>query len=506
MIKPDTTTSLYLGGCARLELKYYIQTEEAIKDFSKCIALASQNDQLPFSLEVWYKRAVAYQTTQKYDEAIEDYTEFIRRCGLVGEQAEYELHRGLIGRATTYQAMNELDMALKDVNEAVELTGGSDPYYLLCRASIHAARNERKRAFDVLDTATRLGCENDPEAIFQRANVHAELDKHTDALEDYKKALKINGKPNEKSDICYHAGLCAYQINAIPQAHQWFERSVSFNPCNAQAHYYLGLMHREKGQYKEALKNLNLAHEYSPNQGDILIERALVQQHLGNVRAAEDDEKHAKELNSSSTTLVTILTERIKRLRSEKDRTGNAARTHLELAVAYDGLISQKKDRHIQLEYYKNAVLEYRAAIKADAKHLYPQAYALLALCQRKLNNFNEAQEEHLEFYRIFSDHRGAISHWKNYLVELEDQVRTGELEPHLNETSVSQLMHMELNRRKQEMDQEALINDKEDFEKNQWKFYQQMRIDLTDLLTAISILNLESDVIIDNLEDATNK
>ena len=507
LIKPDTTTSLYLGGCARLELKYDVQAEEAIVDFSKCIQLSSQDDELPFSVEVWYKRALAYHQLRKYDEAIQDYSEFIRRCRSTDQQVEYEPHQGLIGRSATYQALNELDNALADANEAIKLTHHNDPYYLLCRASIYASRDEHKQAVDDIDAATQLGCENDVEATFQRANVYVELEKHTNALKDYNKALKISSKPNEQSEICTRAGICSYTINDKPRAQQWFERALTLNPCNAQAYYHLGVIQREKGQYKDALKSLNLAHDYSPKHGDILIERALVHQHLGDVRAAKQDQKQAKHLNSSTSTVVTMLIERIKQIRHDKNRTGNATKTHYELALAYDGLINQKKDRNTKLEYYKTAVLEYRATIQADTQTVYPQAYALLALCQQKLHNFIESHEVHLEFYKILSKHKAAVYYWKSYLVEIEEQMRAGQLEPHLNQTSVSQLIHMELNRRKYLVDLETLTNDQQDLDKNQLNFYERMRIDLTDLLTAISILNLESEmIIINNAEDATNK
>jgi hypothetical protein len=190
-----------------------------------------------------------------------------------------------------------------------------------------------------------------------------------------------------------------------------------------------------------------------------------------------------------------MLGNRIKKLREEIDHTGPSILNHLKLAVAYDGLLRQKKDFNVKMEYYKIAVIEYRAAIKTDTKYLYPQARALLALC-----------EVHLAFYNVLFKHKGAIYHWKTYLLDVKDKMESSKIEAHLDETAVNKLIHMEVNRRKKDVDEETFQNDIEDNYKNQLAFYEQMRIDLSNVLAAIAVLNLDNDSIIDNVEDTMNK
>ncbi len=506
MIKPDTTTSLYLCGCARLELKYYLQTQEAIIDFTKSIELASQTEQPLFALELLYKRALAYHHIYKYDEAITDYNEFIVQCRLLGEEGKSEVHRGLIGRGLTYQAMYELDLAMKDINEANRLTNDSNPYYLCCRASIHTSKHEREKAIEDIKRASDMGCDQDVEALFQRAIVLAELGRHNAALEDLRKALTLSTKPTQQSDICFRCGISEYTLNNKEDAFQWFSRAINLHPFHAQALYHLGIMQTEKEEYKEALKTLNQAHELAPEHGDILLERAIVNQYLGKSDDAEQDRKRGLQLNSSSFAIIAQLSERIKKLREEIDRTGASPSHHLELAMAYDGLINQKKDFQAKMDYYKIAVMEYRAAIQTDTKYLYPQARALLALCQNKMNQFMEAYEVHLEFYSILSKYKGAIYHWKAYLLDVKDKMGLGKREPYLDENGMNRLIQMELNRRKKDIDEQTFQNDLQDQYKNQLAFYEEMRIELSNILAAIALLNLDSKTIIDNVKDTTNK
>lgn len=393
-----------------------------------------------------------------------------------------------------------------DMNEANRLTYNRNPYYLCCRASLHVSRNERQKALEDISYATNLGCDRNVEALFQRAIVLAELGRHNAALEDLTKALAMNNKPTEQANISYRSGLSDYALNNKEQAYQWFGRAILLHPYHSQAYYHLGIMQREKGQYKEALKSLNRANELSPQQGDILLERSIVNQYLGKTDDSIHDRKRGIQLNSSPYELIKILGKRIKKVHDEIDRVSATPYTHLELATAYDGLFGIKKEIPVKNEYYKLAVIEYRATIQTDTKYLYPQAYALLALCQKKMNNLIEAHESHMKFYEILIKHRGAIYHWKKYLLDVKDKMEINQIEPHLDENSISKLIHMELNRRKRDMDLETFQNDIEDKYKNQLNFYEQMRMDLANILTAITVLNLDNKYILDNTEDTANR
>ncbi|CAF5188736.1 unnamed protein product, partial [Rotaria magnacalcarata] len=349
------------------------------------------------------------------------------------------------------------------------------------------------------------GCYKSAEALLQRAIVLTELNRHKAAIEDLKKALTLTDKPSQQSDICFQCGVSYYALNDKEQAFQWFSHSTSFHPYNAQAYYRLGVMQREKEQYTDALKSLDRAHELSPVQSDILFQRALVYEYLDKPDDAAKDRKRGLQLFSLDFTIITMLGNRIKALREEMLHTNVSSHTHLELAIAYDGLLNRKKNLTTKQIFYKVAIHEYRVAIETDTKHLYPHAYALVALCHLKMNDFVKAHEAHLQFYNILSKYKGTEYHWKAYLLDVKDKMELGKTEPHLDQAAVSKLINMELNRRKQCADQETFKYDTEDQYKNQLLFYERLRIDLANLLAAIALLNLDRDRIIDNIENTSN-
>jgi tetratricopeptide (TPR) repeat protein len=212
------------------------------------------------------------------------------------------------------------------------------------------------------------------------------------------------------------------------------------------------------------------------------------------------------QLGSSSLATVAMLEDRIKKLRAEIVLKGESTRSYLELGMAYDGLLNQKKGSTAKLEYYKEAVIEYKAAIKIDQENYYPQARALLALCQEKMNDFVEAHQLHLEFYDTLCEHKEAAYHWMAFLDQVKEKKELDKLEPHLDEATVHKLIEMELNRQKMNFDIEEYENDKEDIYKNRLAFYERLRIDLSNLLSAIALLSLDSDIIAHNLKGTVGK
>jgi tetratricopeptide (TPR) repeat protein len=506
IIKPETTHSLFLRGCARLELKQYLETRKAISDFTQCIEFLSQSTPSSFACELFYKRAFAYQNIGKNNDAIKDYTESINRCRTLGEQGKPLFLKGLIGRGQTYQAIYKLAMAFKDIDDANKMTGYTNPYYLCCRASVYASKRDFKKAVEDLEKALEMGCDRDVEALMQRASVLSELGKHDVALLDLEKALKLSHETTQKAEIYYQRGVCDYALKNREQALNSFEQAIKLNPFHARAHFRIGMIQAEKGQLKESLRTLGKAHELAPHQRDILLERAIVNRKLGKVDDAAEDENRGKQLDSSAFPTITRLEDHIKKLREEITFNGSSARNHLELGMAYDALLTQEYESRAHEETYKEAIIEYRAAIETDLTNIYPQARALLALCQRKMNDVIEAHEWHLEFYNTLFEHNDAVLHWKTYLKDINEKMKLGKLEPHLDENAVRKLMHMERNRSTMNIDEENYKNDAEDRYKNQLAFYIRFRTDLSDVLAAIALSNIDSGIIAHNLRGTPSK
>jgi tetratricopeptide (TPR) repeat protein len=456
--------------------------------------LLSPNASPTFTCELFYKRASAYQYIGRNNEAIKDYTESINRSRSLNEQGKILLLNNLLGRGQTYQAMYKLRMAFIDIDAANRMTGYTDAYCLCCRAGVYTAQRDYRRAVEDLDKAAKMGCDQNLVALLERASVLHEMGKHDVALPDLEKALTICHENIQKGDIYYLRGNCDYALKNKDQALHSFEQAVKMNPYHGKAYFRIGMIQAEKGKLKEALRTLTKAHELAPHQRDILLERAIINRKLGNANDAEEDVNRGMQLSSSTVSTTTTLESYIKRIREEIRRNGPSTRTHLELAMAYDGLLSQEQESEVQAENYKEAVTEYRAAIESDTTITYPQARALLALCHNKMNDIILAHEWHLEFYDILFEYKHAEQHWKAYVKDISEKMESSNLDPHLDENAVRKLMHMERNRKIRSIDEENYTNDTEDQYKNQLAFYLHLRNDLSNVLAAIALSNLDDD------------
>lgn len=487
-------------------MNYHYQIQEAIVDFTKCLDLASRTREPPFVLQVWFKLAQAYYKIHRYEDALRDFTEFIHRCEYAGEQGQDNLPQGLIARGRTYQALFELEKALKDMNRAIELTEQSDPQYLCCRASVYVWKNDKKKAEEDLRKAAEIEYEKDFDALLQRAIVFSELDQHHAAIENLEKALQIQQDPVQVAEIFYRLGLSEYALNKKIQAMRSLEQAVTLHPFHARAYYFLGKIQAEKEHYKQALKALNRAQDLAPQQADVLQERSNVNRMLGNLDDADDDQKRAIQVKSLPMNVLLDLVERVKKLKQEVKNHSSSLPQQFELATCFDGLLNLKKRLKAKAEHYQDAVSAYRRCIELDSKYLYPQARALLVLCHQKMNAIIEAHELHMHFYDQLEECPEAIHRWKTYLVQMQDKLDTNQTQEYIDENSLSRLIQIEFNRRKKDIDEEKFRNDTEDKQQNQLAFYRRLRLDLADLLASIAVLNLDQEQIIATSQQTSNQ
>lgn len=488
LIKPDTTSSLFMCACARLEMKYHVQTREAIVDLTKCLELAKGNNPPPFALQIWYKLGQAYQQLGRYEDAIREYTEFIQRCKLSGDAGRASMPDAYLSRGLTQQSIYELDGALKDIDEANRLVDENDAYYLCCRANLYAWKMEKSKAEDDLRKASKIMANNDSKSLLQRAATLKEFHDHYGALESLRKALEMSRNPVELSEICFQIGENETALNNQIQALRAYEQSAAMHPFHAGAYYQLSLIYREKKQYKQALKSLNRAHDLWPNDTKILLDRAEVYENLSLQKEAEDDRRRVAELRFTSNNILEDLIDEIRHLKRVTDQQ-KSPDYHFRLAKAFDGLLNQKKRLKGRTEHYQQSIESYRTTIELDKKFLLPQARALLILCHSKMQAFPQAHRLHLEFYEFLDQNEQIVDRWKKFLLDCSEQLETKEAEAFLNETTFNQLTSIETNRRKKNIDEKKLREDREDKNFNQLAFYQQMRFDLSNLLVALTTL-----------------
>lgn len=116
---------------------------------------------------------------------------------------------------------------------------------------------------------------------------------YSESLEEFNYLTKINSENGIIMDHPYSfwMGLCYLQLNEFDKAQKFIEKSIAFgqknNFVNPYELFYLGIIEYEKGNYQNAINNLNKSLEQYENFSDAKYYKALS---LININKKEEGE------------------------------------------------------------------------------------------------------------------------------------------------------------------------------------------------------------------------
>ena len=96
------------------------------------------------------------------------------------------------------------------------------------------------------------------------------------------------------------AGLIALQLNKLDDGFSLLTQSNSIDPDQIEVHYNLSIIHKQKKDYKSALKHLSKSLELNPKHQDSLYNRANILEFLGFYEAALLDMQELIKLDQSA--------------------------------------------------------------------------------------------------------------------------------------------------------------------------------------------------------------
>jgi len=102
----------------------------------------------------------------------------------------------------------------------------------------------------------------------------------------------------------YEKGMSYYENDRLPEAIENFESSVSLDPNNHLAYYFLGSSYEKTADLEKALLNYNLTLALKPDFLEGLFSRAVLYFQLARYEHATKDFKHLLELPESETQAV----------------------------------------------------------------------------------------------------------------------------------------------------------------------------------------------------------
>ena len=545
-IKKPTADILYLRGNAYLKFGDVNYSQKAVDDFTEAISLLSKKDSSGNGLipQLYYKRAFAYQMLGENGQAIDNYSLFIENVQDCGDEM---LAKGYLSRGLVYESMQQMKKASADIDYAVKLTPVNNPYYEYCQARVriamfensndpdedthhHDREDENKMSMNVSEKINHsekhtVQDEKQPNSMiksetpnaryeksFYKALMYSERRENRKALEQLNDAYDKAINNNQRADCLFRQGLFHYNLGEKIEAQNKFKEALKYNREHARAIFRLGMMQAADRHWEDALKSLNSAHNYAPAHIDILHERANVLEKMGKVNEAMYDRSRAMNLMQWTPTTIVVLEDRIRHLKAEILQTGDSAISHLKIGWMRQTLhkiykratCSNEKDGKTNGEpkrdnsMYEEAVKEYKAAIDIDKKHVYPEARALLTLCQEQEEDILAAHDILQDLFDLFEKFPKSVKMWKSFIQKLYDYdtsywYEMGSPPP---ETSIIKLEVIEKTR-------QAIKTDEERFNKNQnlLLFYHTCRIQLSNVLVAFALAGCTGDVIKHNIQ-----
>ena len=157
---------------------------------------------------------------------------------------------------------------------------------LALKGLIAFSKGEYVKSAELFEKALKENlCEENMAFCFNwLANCYIKLDndkKHRETRFRAAEALATDDKT-----LCLYADVLANEGD-FKNAEIYYKRAVKYNPNCSHAYRLLGLMASEKGEYKKALGNFDLALKINPHLVDVVYETALCHAALGNMDEAE---------------------------------------------------------------------------------------------------------------------------------------------------------------------------------------------------------------------------
>lgn len=266
---------------------------------------------------LYFERALANQTLERFDDALRDYNEAIR---LGHREAQTYNNRGLVNfrLGITDDAMADFDEAISidpdfaeayfnrgllndslgkskeaisDFTKTIEL----EPRYHTAykkRAMVYEKIGKYENAIKDLNEALEIN-PNNLMATSIRARIYAKTGKHEEALRDYNQTIELDPENHWN----YNGRGTLYNlIGKVEEAHKDFEKAFELDCRKSAGYININDAHHLASNPKKAIEENSIAIKLDADEPIYYINRAIAHQTLGNIEQSKADIAMAKEL------------------------------------------------------------------------------------------------------------------------------------------------------------------------------------------------------------------
>ena len=265
-------------------------TQEALSDINKALDLTKSNDKN--SQESLYSiRGQIYNQTRNYKNAIDDLSKAI--------SINSKNISNFWSRALSYNALGDLNNALKDFFKCEELINKEDKINLSKLYKLIANIYENQKDFNNAIKYYSQSIKNNPEnneAYLNRGFLYIQTLSYNESFSDLTKALDIFKADNVRKAIIY-----TYRGNAYLNTYNYdksiadFNQSISLNP-DEYSYFNRAIAYKKLGDYQKAMNDFSKSIEYDPNNSSAYGQRAKLKEYLNDLESSLNDYNKAIEL------------------------------------------------------------------------------------------------------------------------------------------------------------------------------------------------------------------
>jgi tetratricopeptide (TPR) repeat protein len=159
--------------------------------------------------------------------------------------------------------------------------------------------NRFEEATETFERAARFAEEDSldaQEAWVNKGAAHAELEEYDEAIGAYQEALRIDDDSEHAASAETNLAYALWEFGHTEEALDHAERAVEIDPRFPQAWYNRGFFLSERGLYDEAVNAFDNAIRLGMRSAEVLEEKALALEELGEEEEAERVQERADEL------------------------------------------------------------------------------------------------------------------------------------------------------------------------------------------------------------------
>lgn len=235
--------------------------------------------------QAYYSRGHHYMSENKYEEAIEDYTDAIKY--------NPDYIEAYINRGNAFMEYKQYELALIDLSKAVEIDSKNINAYIH-RGNVYLEMKKYQEAYDDFSKVITINPQYE-EAYINRGNALKYLNKFDEALRDYQSAIDLHSKTTK---AYFNRGTLYLKIKDYNKAQNDLIKAIELNPNYEKAYNNLGSAYTKQKKYSEAIAVYSKLIEINPGHATAFFNRGIAKYYSGDNNAACLDFQNAASLGS----------------------------------------------------------------------------------------------------------------------------------------------------------------------------------------------------------------